>query len=284
MPLFLGLIFSCFFNLWAQEISVPALTSPVMDEASLLSESERQDLSGLAYEIYTHQGPQITILTVQSLEGLAIEDYSMKVAEKWQLGTKEKGNGILILISKEPRKVRIEVGEGIEGEITDYDSNKWIRNILAPSFKQNDFHGGLRAVMEAIAGKFSVEISESGSRFVRPAPQRRSGPLNAALPFMIIAFVVIQIVMNKHVAARGVASAAGVAGIGWFMLPGVGLAFIVVLFIIGLLFGLIGLSNLLYILTSSSGGGRGGGFGGGSGGSWSGGGGGFSGGGSSGDW
>src|SRR5690606_29414491 len=83
----------------AQKLSIPPLTSPVMDQAGFMSQSEKADLSRLAYEIYTNQGPQITILTVPDLQGWPIEEYSIRVAEAWKLGLKEKGNGLLIIAS-----------------------------------------------------------------------------------------------------------------------------------------------------------------------------------------
>ena len=79
-----------------------------MDEAGFLTPEQKQDLSQLAYEINTHQGPQITILTVPDLQEYAIEDFSIRVAEKWQLGTKEKDNGLLIVIAKAEHKMRIK--------------------------------------------------------------------------------------------------------------------------------------------------------------------------------
>ncbi len=284
MPFLLGLILFSWINVWAAEVQVPALTSPVMDLAQMMSEAEREDLRNLAYEINTHQGPQITVLTVPDLQEFPIEDFSIRVAEKWQLGTKEKGNGLLVIIAKAERMVRIEVGQGIEGEITDYDTGNYTRKIFPQYFKRGDFHGALRVFMEDVATKFNITPQATKTRLVRRAPARRSGPLNMALPFMVVAFVVANIVMSKRAFGRGALSAASVAGVGWFMLPGLGLG-VVILAIIGFLLGLVGLSNLLFALAAGGGGrGGGGGFGGGGGGGWSGGGGGFSGGGSSGSW
>jgi uncharacterized protein len=132
-----------------------------MDEAALLSAEEREDLNQLAYEIYTHQGPQITIFIVNDLQGLGIEEFSIKVVEKWQLGTKEKDNGLLIVIAKAERKMRIEVGQGLEGDITDYESNQYIKNILAPAFKEGAFHQGLRLVLEDMARKFNIQLKDN---------------------------------------------------------------------------------------------------------------------------
>lgn len=278
------LFFFTFFliNGWSAELQLPELTSPVMDEAQLLSNEQRQDLSELARSIYQRQGPQITVLTVTSLQDYPIEEFSIRVAEKWKLGLKEKGNGLLIVIAPTEKKMRIEVGEGIEGEITDYAANKMIREILAPHFRQGDFYGGLRAVMEEIAAQFG--LSEEGP-VVRRAPMRsNSGPFGMALPFIIIFMILGQLFLRRRPMARGVFSGAGIAGASFFLLPGITLGFIVILFFFGFIFGLVGFSNVMHGLATGSG--RGGRFGGGGfgGGGWGGGGGGFSGGGSSGSW
>ena len=282
--LFLILLLS--LNVWGAEIQIPALTSPVMDVAGFLSPEKNEDLKALAYEIYTNKGPQITILTVPDLQGYEIEDFSIRVAEKWQLGTKEKDNGLLIVIAKAEHKMRIEVGNGIEGEITDYESNQYITNILTPAFKAGDFHGGLKAVMLDVAQKFNLKLRE-GNRYVRRSTQNVSitGPLKVAFPFMIGILILGQILLGKKPVARGVFTGAGMAGIGFFV-GAAGLAMIGFMFLIGLLIGMIGLQNLLFALASGTSHRGGGGFGGGSGGggSWGGGGGGFSGGGSSGSW
>ncbi len=280
-----SLILILSLNVWGAEIQIPVLNSPVMDEAGFLTSEQKQDLSQLAYEINTHQGPQITILTVPDLQEYAIEDFSIRVAEKWQLGTKAKDNGLLIVIAKAEHKMRIEVGNGIEGEITDYESNQYINNILTPAFKAGDFHGGLKAVMLDVAQKFNLKLSE-GNRYVRRAPQSSSipGPLKVAFPFLIGILILGQIILGKKPVARGIFTGAGMAGVGFFV-GAAGLAMIGFMFLMGLLIGLIGLQNLLFALAAGSSHRGGGGFSGGSGGgSWGGGGGGFSGGGSSGSW
>lgn len=286
MPFLLTLLL--FINAWGIEISIPALRSPVVDEASFFAPQEKQQLENLAYEIHTNQGPQITVLTVNDLQGYPIEEFSIRVAEKWQLGTKEKGNGLLIIISKAERKVRIEVGEGIEGDITDYESNSYIRNILTPAFKQGQFYLGIRAVMEDVARKFNIKVEEEGAQLVHRAvrPVQLAFPL--LLPIMLVILFITQIAFRNHSFMRGLTGGASVAGAGFAVLGAAGLFFLVILFFMGFVFGLIGFHNVLFALAQGGGhgGGRyrsgGGGFGGGGG--WSGGGGGFSGGGSSGDW
>lgn len=273
----------------ANDIKIPALRSPVMDEAHLMHPAQVQKLQELIYQLYQAKGPQVTILTVNDLQGYPIEEFSIRVAEKWQLGFKKQGNGLLVLISKNDRKVRIEVGQGIEGEITDAESNQMIQKYLIPAFRENDYYSGLGRVIIYVAQKFEIDLQTAGVVSRSRANHRGDSPLNLALPFMVIILVVVHIIFSSKPVLRGLFSGAGVAGVSLFMAPALG-AGIIAVFIVGFMVGLIGLSNLLFAIAASSGrGGRGGGggFGGGGfggGGGWSGGGGGFSGGGSSGSW
>ncbi|HLW58282.1 MAG TPA: TPM domain-containing protein [Bacteriovoracaceae bacterium] len=270
---------------WGQDIKIPPLRSPVMDEAHLMHPAQKRKLEDLIYQLYQKKGPQVTVLTVKDLQGLAIEDFSIRVAEAWQLGLKKQGNGLLLLISKDDRRVRIEVGEGIEGEITDFEANQMIRHYLVPSFRNNDYYTGVAKVILRVAEKFEISLTQGRMVSHSRANHRANSPLNLALPFMVIVLVAVHLLFNSKPLLRGIFSGAGIAGVSFFMAPVIG-AGIIVVFIVGFLIGLIGLSNVLFAIAASSGRGRGGfgggGFGGGGG--WSGGGGGFSGGGSSGSW
>lgn len=283
MRYLLSLLLIISFNLRAADVKLPALTSPVMDLGNFLTETEEQDLSQYAYEIYTNNGPQITILTVPDLQGLEIEDFSIAVAEKWQLGTKEKDNGLLVILSKAERRVRIEVGNGIEGEITDYDTAKFTRDIFPRYFKQGQFHGAFRMFMEYVAKTFNIASSEQGSKYVRRAPKRTGIPGGEFLIMAIFGILAFgALLFRKRPFARGLFTGAGFTGVS--LLMGIPLGMMIAIFFFGLVLGLIGIGNFLTALAMSGGGrGGGGGFGGGGGG-WGGGGGGFSGGGSSGSW
>lgn len=288
LSLLLVLFFS--FSIFGQELQLPALRSPVVDQGEFLSPEEEQALSQKIYEIFTHNGPQITVLTVTDLQGYPIEDFSIKVAEKWQLGTKEKGNGLLILISKTDRKMRIEVGQGIEGDITDYDASLYIQKILKPAFKEGQFYEGLDAVISDVSNRFNINAEASGEgKLVKKISHKGQG---RSIPFWIFPLLLLTLIVNlilkKRPVIRGVSTGLLAGGFGFAALGVAGMAMIAILVVVGFFIGIIGLNNILYALATSSGGGghyRGGGFGGGSsGGGWSGGGGGFSGGGSSGDW
>ncbi len=118
-----------------------------------------------AYEDSTSN--QISILIVPSLGGDAIEEYALRVAEKWKLGTKKKDNGALLLIAIDDHKMRIEVGEGLEGVLTDAQSNRIIRNEMAPDFRRGDYDGGVtsavHAMIKTIAGEYKADdLASSG--------------------------------------------------------------------------------------------------------------------------
>ena len=132
----------------------------VHDEAKVLSASGAEQLEARlkAYEDSTSN--QIAILIVPSLDGEVLEEYSLRVAEKWKLGQKDKDNGVLLLVAVEDRKMRIEVGQGLEGVLTDALSNRIIRNEIAPEFRRGDYEAGVVAgvngIVKAIGGEYTA--------------------------------------------------------------------------------------------------------------------------------
>ncbi len=109
---------------------------------------------------------QIAILTTSSLDGEVLEEYSLKVAENWKLGKKENDNGVLLLIVVDDRKMRIEVGHGLEGVLTDAHCSRIIRNELTPNFRKGDYDAGIKAAVDAmiksIGGEYSAEDNSEG--------------------------------------------------------------------------------------------------------------------------
>lgn len=167
-------------------LPVPRLVGPVVDQAGVLkpAEVERLDsLSRAALAAEGGQGPQIAFLIVPSLEGEPIEDYSIRVAEAWKLGTAQKDNGLLFVVSVQDRKMRIEVGGGLEGDITDAQSSRIIREILAPAFRQNRYGDGLYAAAQQALAFTGVEVGERGRH-----PQQGEGK---GVPAVSILFMLI---------------------------------------------------------------------------------------------
>jgi uncharacterized protein len=148
------------FGLFALE--VPQLKGTVNDYAGVLSKDQEHRLESLLRETEKQTASQVVLLTIPSLQGENLEDYSFRVAEKWQLGQKELDNGVLLLVSMQEKKIRIEVGYGLESTITDLKSGYIIRKFIVPEFKQGNFYQGISKGLVAITGLISndFEISQ----------------------------------------------------------------------------------------------------------------------------
>lgn len=142
------------FSSWG--LSIPQLTGPVVDQAKLFSSLQKSNLEKEIRLFRENNGPHLQVLTINSLEDEILEDYTIEVVEEWKIGDEEKDDGLLIFLSKNDRKVRIEVGDGLEGIITDYRSSQIIE-LMLPYFKQGAFAAGITAgtmtIMKLIRGE-----------------------------------------------------------------------------------------------------------------------------------
>lgn len=159
MKLFIlfALLFSFSNSLVAKE--VPRLL-PVVDQAGLLSRQVRAQLTNALIQIKKQTGNEIAVLTVDSLEGESIDGYSIKVTDKWKLGSKDKDNGVLFLIAIKDRKMRIEVGQGLEGDLPDARAGQIIRSIQ-PYFKKGEFKSGIILGVSQIAENIGVKLTNA---------------------------------------------------------------------------------------------------------------------------
>jgi uncharacterized protein len=149
--LFSFLICCCLPTAQAQP-EVPPLTGRVVDLADILSPQTEQLLTDLLAKQEEQTGNQIAVLTIPSLQGAVLEEYSIRVARAWALGTAQNDNGVLLLVAVEDRLMRIEVGLGLEGTLTDAGAGRIIANELRPRFRDGDFDGGVTAGVQAIVG------------------------------------------------------------------------------------------------------------------------------------
>lgn len=164
------LIFFSFFAVKAQ-LAVPELWGMrVHDEAKVLSAQTAQQLENSLKVFEDSTTNQIAVLIVPSLAGESVEDYALKVAEAWKLGTANNDNGVLLLISINDRKMRIEVGEGLEGPLPDALCSRIIRNEIAPAFRRQDYDAGITAgvnsIMLAIKGEYNAEDTSGGNNSI----------------------------------------------------------------------------------------------------------------------
>lgn len=134
----------------AVALDVPYLAGRVNDQAGLLSAEASIRISSILEELEQAKGAQVAVLTVPGLQDETIEKYSMRVVEVWKLGRKGVDDGLLLLIARDDRRIRIEVGYGLEGVVTDLDSRRIIDNIMLPVFRDSDFEGGIEAAVKAI--------------------------------------------------------------------------------------------------------------------------------------
>ncbi len=160
----------------ARSAAVPTFAGPVNDTAAVLSGSMRDAVTALLREHKRKTGNQIAVLTVPSLDGENIEEYAVDVFEHWKLGQKGKDNGVLLVIATKDRKMRIEVGYGLEPTLTDALSGRIIRQVITPRFKAGDFNNGINLGVNAI-----IQVLETGTLSELPEPEATAAPAAAAV-------------------------------------------------------------------------------------------------------
>lgn len=137
----------------AQGADVPYLTGRVVDNAEILKPDTRRQITELLRNHEQQTTNQIAVLTIPTLDGESVEEYSIRVFEQWKLGKKGKDNGVLLVVVPKDRRMRIEVGYGLEGTLTDAHASRIIRNVMAPRFKQSDYDGGIAQGTAAIVAQ-----------------------------------------------------------------------------------------------------------------------------------
>ena len=140
----------------------PPLERPIVDQTATLSEQLVTDLAAKIKTSRAEKDYQLGILLVPSLEGRDIEGYSIEVARAWGIGEADKDNGVLLVIAKNDRKLRLEVGNGLEGDITDLESGHIIRDVISPKFKSGDYYGGLSDGITRIEAAVEGEAVPAG--------------------------------------------------------------------------------------------------------------------------
>lgn len=141
---------------WAQD-TVPELSGRVIDQTGTLTSVQREALDARLAALESERGAQVVILIVASTQPEDIAAYAQRVADSWKIGRKEIGDGVLIVVAKDDRKVRIEVAKTLEGAVPDLAASRIIREAITPAFKAGDFGGGLSAAVDRIAARIANE-------------------------------------------------------------------------------------------------------------------------------
>ena len=203
----------------SESFKVPALQGPVTDSADMLSSAMRRKLESYLVDLKGQTGTELVVATVSDLAGLSIEEAAIKITDSWKLGSAEKDNGVLLLIAREERKVRIEVGYGHEGNLPDVIASRIIREVIIPRFKAGQIdrgvNDGVLAITHYVAPEFLV-----GKSIAPKAPIHARARLNAKyveLGLMLIFFLIIivpAIFGRGSRRRRGSALTGGLAGYG----------------------------------------------------------------------
>jgi len=270
------------------DVAVPPLSGRVVDQTGTLSSGDIASLTQKLKDLETRKGSQVAVLIVPTTQPETIEQFSIRAAEAWKVGRKKIDDGALLVVAKDDRKLRIEVGYGLEGSLTDVTANRIINEIIVPKFRTGDFSGGIDAGVDRIIAVID------GEKLPAPVPREQNPDLFSHLdptnPFVLFALIIMGGIL-RSVLGRLVGSAAtgGVVGVlAWFVAGSLAASFIL---------GIVAFFLTMFAETMLSSGGRGGYIGGGvwsggggsfsggaSGGGFSGGGGSFGGGGASGSW
>jgi uncharacterized protein len=145
----------------ADTSGLPALTGRVVDRADLLTAAEEARLSGKAEALEREVGPQYVVVTVTSLGGRPIEDYSLDLGRYWGVGHKGRDDGLMLVVAPAERKVRIEVGRGLERRVTDPFAGRVIREQALPRFKENRFGEGIERASDALIARLRSKASDA---------------------------------------------------------------------------------------------------------------------------
>ena len=265
---------------WAQ-VAVPPLKARVTDLTATLTQEQTAALEQMLQSFEARKGSQIAVLMVPTTQPEAIEQYSLRVAEAWKIGRKKIDDGAILVVAKDDRTLRIEVGYGLEGALSDITANRIIREVIVPRFKEGDFYGGINAGVDRMIRVIDGEPLPAPARRGSVSAPAVDGGLLSTLPVLLVLAMVAGAVLRRMFGRffGSLATGGAVGFIAWTLAGALGIAFIafVLAFIFTLLGGASGRRGYYGGFPGGFGGGRGGGgFGGGGGG--------FGGGGASGRW
>lgn len=217
----IALLFSLLSSLAVADLTFPKLTGRVVDNASLLSSSQEQQLTQLLKAHEDKTTNQVVVVTLPSLQGYTIEEYGVELGRHWRIGQKEKNNGILLIVAPNERKVRIEVGYGLEGTLTDKIAHDIIQEKILPAFKRGKYDQGIEngtsAIVQALDGEYQV------TRAAKTTTHHKSG--SDFITVGIIAIIFLSIVIESLLSGKSsstrfkvaAAISTGLAAIAYFI-------------------------------------------------------------------
>ena len=200
MKAILAAIFAFFLALPATAApSFPALTGRVVDDAHILSDSTKQDLTQKLVALEAKTSRQLVVVTLPSLQGYEISDYGYQLGRSWGIGQGKLNNGALLIVAPTERRVRIEVGYGLEPILTDAFSSVVINTQITPFFKQGNYNGGVTAGVDALIQQLSLDTSAAEQKAAAAADQAQqsgqdnNGGISGLVVFLMILFIIFRV-------------------------------------------------------------------------------------------
>ena len=193
----------------AQALTFPALSGRVVDDAQMLDPATRQQLTQTLEAHEKATGEQVVVVTVPGLQGTAIEDYGYQLGRAWGIGQKDKNNGALLIVARDDRKLRIEVGYGLEDRLTDAQSSVILNQVITPAFKKGQFSQGISdgvaAILQVLGGDPLAEPAYASG-------QGQGSDFMAEHPFVVLLLFVLFVIVVAACQFYGICNAGGGGG------------------------------------------------------------------------
>jgi len=194
-------------------VNIPAPTGHVNDFAGVLSATEKQSLEETLVAYKESSKNEIAVVLIRTLDGDTVEDVAVRTFKEWKIGDKEKDNGVLFLAAIEDRKMRIEVGYGVEPFLTDGEAGQILRDSVTPAFREGKYGVGVRSAVAAIEKELSQPAQEPGES----VPASKSFPIPLSVLVLFFIYLCAFIARSKSVWLGGVVGAISGAGFGWWL-------------------------------------------------------------------
>ena len=201
-------------------LQFPALTGRVVDDANILDAATRAELTQKLADLEAKSTDQLVVVTLRSLQGTSIEDYGYQLGRAWRIGQQGKNNGVLLIVAPNERKVRIEVGYGLEGTLTDAISRFIIENSMLPRFRANDYPGGIKRGAEDIVQVLTGDAEEYKQRASKTS-SRTDSPDDFFLTLVIV-FFILAVLWNvyRSIQAQNMTPGRRRSGSDWYIPSG----------------------------------------------------------------
>ena len=197
------------FMATAQALTFPALSGRVVDDAQMLDPATRQQLTQTLEAHEKATGEQVVVVTVPGLQGTAIEDFGYQLGRAWGIGQKDKNNGALLIVARDDRKLRIEVGYGLEDRLTDAQSSVILNQVITPAFKNGQFSQGISdgvaAILQVLGGDPLAEPAYASG-------QGQGSDFMAEHPFVVLLLFVLFVIVVAACQFYGICNAGGGGG------------------------------------------------------------------------